>query len=211
MVAYTASRGENFYWNMSSVFVNMGFALGASPPPHSETPRRGWALLHCFCMKTTSLWLSMNESTTCATFCAEQRDSGRTKVPPNFVCVTVGGSYSFVGRFHSFATCSCGSMYWRIGGFTLSSSTSMAGIARSKLDLPVWWRRGNRLGISLALCAAVTGKGLLVSRRAVGKCSRVPRDLAIRGQRWCQCVSPIVNSSSEHRFFHHHSSIIMCK
>ena len=68
MVVYTTSRGVDFYWNMSSVFVNIGFALGASPGSHSETPRRGWALLHCFCMKTTSLWLSMNESTTCATF-----------------------------------------------------------------------------------------------------------------------------------------------
>ena len=36
----------------------------------------------------------------------------------------------------------------------MSSSTSMAGIARSKLDLPVWWRRGTRFGISRYVCRA---------------------------------------------------------
>ena len=158
-------------------------------------------MLHCFCMKTTSLWLSMNESTTCATFWAEQRDSGRTKVPPNFVCVTTGGSYSFVGRFQSFATCSCGSIYLRIGGFTLSSSTSMAGIARSKLDLPVRWRRGNLFG----MCRFVhrghgVGSTLITSVSGKKKFSRRVCRSAGRPALWSSAtemrmLSPIVNSA----------------
>ena len=113
------------HWNISSVFVKIGLALGASPGSHSETPNNGWAFDHCCCIKTTSLCDSIKESTTWLTFSAEHRDSGcgvywlemlsssyfhfffilltLTSVPPSFVWVTVGGSYNFVGLFQSLA------------------------------------------------------------------------------------------------------------